>query len=78
MTSCEDQFRAESVRVAEAVAATRDQVARTMDTLAEQRPCQEEHLRALGDEAGSRQHASGSGQKTTANTVKRAAPVREC
>jgi hypothetical protein len=53
-------------------------VARTMDTLAEQRPCQEEHLRALGDEAGSRQHASGSGQKTTANTVKRAAPVREC
>jgi hypothetical protein len=51
MTSHEDQLRAESVRLAEAVAATEDQVAKTMDTLAGQRPYQEKHLRALGEEA---------------------------
>ena len=51
MTSREDQLRAESVRLAEAVAATEDQVAKVMDMVAEQRPHHEEHLRALGDEA---------------------------
>jgi hypothetical protein len=51
MTSREDQLRAESVRRAEAVAATEDRVAKTVDTLAGQHPHQEEHIRALGDEA---------------------------
>jgi hypothetical protein len=51
MTSHEDQAQAESVRLAEVVAAAEDQVAATMDTLAKQRPHQEEHLHALGDDA---------------------------
>ena len=51
MTSHEDQAQAESVRLAEEVAAAEDQVAETMDKLAKQRPHQEEHLHALGDEA---------------------------
>lgn len=51
MTSHEDQARAESVRLAEVIAIAEDQVAQTMHTLAEQRPHQEEHLHALGDDA---------------------------
>lgn len=51
MTSHEDQAEAESVRLAEVIAAAEDQVAETMDTLAKQLPHQEEHLHALGDDA---------------------------
>ncbi len=51
MTSHEDQARAESVRLAGVIAAAEDQVAQTMDTLSRQRPHQEEHLHALGDDA---------------------------
>jgi hypothetical protein len=51
MTSHEDQAEAESVRLAEVIAAAEDQVAETMDTLAKQLPHQEQHLLALGDDA---------------------------
>jgi len=51
MTSREDQAEAESVRLAEVIAAVEDQVAETMDKLAKQHPHQEEHLHALGDDA---------------------------
>jgi hypothetical protein len=51
MTSHEDEAQAESVRLAEVLAAAEDQVAETMETLAKQRPQQEEHLHALGEEA---------------------------
>jgi hypothetical protein len=51
MTSHEDQAQAESVRLAEVLAAAEEQVAQTMETLAKQRPHQEEHLHALGAEA---------------------------
>ena len=51
MTSHEDQAEAESVRLAEVIAAAEDQVAETMETLAKQRPHQGEHLHALGDDA---------------------------
>jgi hypothetical protein len=51
MTSHEDQAEAESVRLAEVIAAAEDQVAETMETLAKQRPHQEEHLHALSHDA---------------------------
>lgn len=51
MTSHEDQAEAESVRLAEVLAAAEDQVAQTMDMLAKQHPNQEEQLHALGDDA---------------------------
>ena len=51
MTSHEDQAQAESVRLAEVIAAAEDQVAQTMDTLSRQSPHQQEHLHALGDDA---------------------------
>lgn len=51
MTSHEGQAEAESVRLAEVIAAVEEQVAETMDKLAKQRPHQEEHLHALGDDA---------------------------
>jgi hypothetical protein len=51
MTSHEDQAQAESVRLAEVLAAAEEQVAQTMETLAKQRPYQEEHLHALGEDA---------------------------
>jgi hypothetical protein len=41
MTSHEDQAQAESVRLAEVLAAAEEQVAQTMETLAKQRPHQE-------------------------------------
>lgn len=51
MTSHEDQAEAESVRLAEVLAAAEDQVAQTMDMLAKQHPNQEEQLHALRDDA---------------------------
>jgi hypothetical protein len=51
MTSHEDRAEAESVRLAEVIAAAEDQVAETMDTLAKRLPHQEQHLLALGDDA---------------------------
>lgn len=51
MTTHGDPAEAESVRLAEVIATAEEQVAETMETLAKQRPHQEEHLHALGDDA---------------------------